>query len=73
MAVQMESFFQLNAWRSTGVRPRGAYIRRTDGVWEIRLSSRNTTQSLLRLAFSCLLPVLFDSLLDLALVALPGS
>lgn len=42
----MDARFQLNGWRSTGVRPRGAQVERTTGITEIPDSSQKTMVAL---------------------------
>jgi hypothetical protein len=49
-AAAIEARFQLNGWRSTGVWPRGAQVRRTTGVSESPDSSQKTMIALRRAA-----------------------
>ncbi|MCX6006161.1 MAG: hypothetical protein NTZ34_02730, partial [Chloroflexi bacterium] len=50
-AAQTERDFQLKAWIKTGVSPRGAQVRRTEGRWETPLSSWKKIQAFRRRAF----------------------
>ena len=49
-AAAIEARFQLNGWRSTGVRPLGAQVERRTGVSEIPDSSQKTMIALRRTA-----------------------
>jgi len=50
-AAAIDNRFQLKCVRSTGVLPRGAQVRRTDGLIEMPDSSSKTIKAFLRLAF----------------------
>src|SRR5438105_2860509 len=67
----MDSRFQTNRWRNTGVCPLGAQVALTDGSSETPDSSSNTINAFWRLALFQLRPALLDPVLDGFIVPSP--